>query len=459
MKAKIACNIQQRNPDVPECTMSITVPDESVTKNLLSVCHRICQHQAVTNLDILIVICEDLMEFLVSNIGKNIESLKIRCCELPTETLSHLMQQINGCSTLRVLDLSWTTVTGCFSGFLPEPHPGLPKIEVLNLWETELYKDDLQHLLSMTYKLPKLHKLDLSHKTLTGCLSSFLPDPHPGLPVLEELKLSRTALNKEDLKRLFSIIQLKKLPKLQVLDLSDNSLTGSLSRFLPDPHPGLPELEKLCLINTQLNKKDLQHLSHITQYNKLPLLRCLGLSGNTLTGCLSCVIPDNHQGLPQLEELNLWNTALNKDDLKHLSHITQSNKLPKVRVLDLSQITLMGCLSSLIPDNHYGLPKLEGLGLVNSALNQNDLTHLSHLIQTHKLPGLKDLNLWRNRLSEMETDVEHLIEACVNHHQRELVLGLWINGLSDAFEKKWEQRCAGTKIKLLFQTRLVSQTV
>ena len=334
LKAKVSCNIQHGDTDVPECTMSIIKPHVTVTKDLLSVCHRICQHQAVRNLYMHLVTCEDLPEPYVFTISKSTESLKLINCKLPTETLSHLMQQTNQYDALRVLDLSFTTLTGRLSSFLPDPHPGLLELETLNLRCTELNKEDLQHLKHIT--------------------------------------------------------QSNKLPKLKILDLSANTLTGCITSFLPDPHPGLLELRELDLQNTKLNKEDLQHLSHVTQYNKLPSLQCLDLSFHTLTGCLTSFVPDPHPGLPELEKLNLNRTALNKEDLQHLTH----------------------------------------------------------LIQTHKLPGLKVLDLIGNRLSEMETDVEHLIETCVNHHQRELKLRLWFNDLSDAFEEKWKQRCAGTKIEL-----------
>ena len=90
-----------------------------------------------------------------------------------------------------------------------------------------------------------LSELDLSRNTLTGCLSSFLPDHNPGLPELEDLNLEITELNKDDLTYLFSAIQRNKVPNLQFLNLSSNTLTGCLSSFLPDPHPGLPELKEL----------------------------------------------------------------------------------------------------------------------------------------------------------------------------------------------------------------------
>ena len=386
MKAKVSCNIQHGHSGIPECTMSILFPDKAVSKNLLSVCHRICQLQAVRNLYMSGVRCEDLPEPCVFTLSKNTESLTIYDCTLPTQTLSHLIQQINGCNALQKLNLSCTNLTGLLLRFIPDPHPGLPHLEMLELYHIALNKEDLKHLLSIAHKLPKLIQLNLSDYRLTGCLSSFLKDPHPGLLELEKLNLERTALNKEDVQHLLSIAY--KLPKLQELNLSRYTLKGCLSSFLPDPHPGLPQLEKL----------------------------------------------------------DLKDTALNKDGVQHLLSIAY--KLPKLLELDLSDHDLTGCLSSFLPDPHPGLPQLEKLDLKYSVLNKEDLQHLTHLIQTHKLPGLKWLDLELNRLSEMETDVEHLIEACVTNNQRELELYLSFNDLSEAFTNKWRKRCEGTNIKL-----------
>ena len=53
----------------------------------------------------------------------------------------------------------------------------------------------------------------------------------------------------------------------------------------------------------------------------------------------------------------------------------------------------------------------------------------------------------------METDVGHLIGACLTNHQRKLMLYLWGNGLSEEFENKWELRCKGTNIEPLFSLK------
>ena len=179
----------------------------------------------------------------------------------------------------------------------------------------------------------------------------------------------------------------------------------------------------------------------VTSYQSLQVL---DLSENTLTGCLFSFLPDPHPGLLQLEKLYFHRTELNKDDVHHLLSITY--KLPKLQELNLSGYTLTGCLSHFLPDPHPGLPQLEKLQLWSTELNTIDLTHLTHLIQTRKLPALKFLNLVCNSLYEMEMEVEHLIEACVNHHQRELRLRLWGNYLSDAFVEKLMQRFAETNI-------------
>ena len=426
MKANLSCNIQHGKSETPECSMSITDPHVSVTKNISSICYRIWQLQAVRDLYLYNVKCEDLPDPHVITISKNTESLRINNCKLPMETLSLMIQQIKGCLALRVLDLSENTLTGCLCSFLPDPHPGLLELNYLHLRATELNTVDVHRLLCIAQKLPNLQVLDLSYNTLTGYLPSFLPDPDPGLPQLKHIHLRSTSLNIEDLQQLSHITESNKLPKLRELDLSENTLTGCLPHFLPDPHPGLPELRWLHLKSTSLNKDDLQHLLSVAY--KLPKLQELDLSGYTLTGCLSSFLRYPHSGLLELKELNLGGTALNKDDLLHFSHITQSNKLPKLCVLDLSRTTLTGCLSRFLPDLHPGLPQLKKLKLSNTALNKNDLKHLKHLIQTQKLPGLKLRSLRGNSLSEMETDVEHPVDTCVTQYQTDL--DLWINELS-----------------------------
>ena len=102
-------------------------------------------------------------------------------------------------------------------------------------------------------------------RRFTGSLTNFLPDSAPDL---ETLHLTNNQLNKEVLQHISMITDNMKSPKLRVLDLSGKSLTGCLSSFLPDPPRGLPKLKELNLRHAPLNKDDLQHLSNITRKNK-----------------------------------------------------------------------------------------------------------------------------------------------------------------------------------------------
>ena len=100
---------------------------------------------------------------------------------LPTDACRRVFHQINRYSDLRSIEITDSPLTGCLSSFLSNPHPGLPKLYKLKLNRTSLNKEDVQHLLSIAYKLPTLQGLDLSSYTLTGCLSRFLTNPHPGI--------------------------------------------------------------------------------------------------------------------------------------------------------------------------------------------------------------------------------------------------------------------------------------
>ena len=371
---------REQEAETPECALIIYHPDKAVTQSLLSNCQVIMRNQPVNNLYMKDFKSADIPQTFVFNISKHIQSLTLRWCDFQSQTLNHLLEQINECSTLRIIDLGFTNLKDLSS-------------------------------LTISNKTPLTH-LDLGWAHMSQ-------------------ELSQNVCH-----------QLSDLTELRYLDLSGNDLSYIDTICLSNK----PNLSYLNCRNTQmsieLNKNLIGQLRYITQLSELDL------SYNTLTGCISCFVPDDHPGLPELKNLILMSTALNKGDLHHLLNIIFSNKLPNLEKMYVSYNTLTGCISCFVPDPHPGLPELESLSLNDTALNNDDLHHLTHLIQTHKLPGLEHLNLNDNRLCEMETDVEHLIEACVTHHQRRLWLRMWDNDLSDAFREKWEQRCAGTNIDL-----------
>ena len=169
MKTRVSYNIQRGVTNISESTMSIFFPHESVTKKLLSVCHRICQHQSIRSLHIEGVHCKDLSEPDVFTLSITTKSLIIRNCIFSMQTLSHLIQQLNNCSKLSILFLSFTSVRGLFPNFLPDPHLGLPELEKLNLTCAALDKDDLNHVTHLVriQKLPGLQELCLDDNSLS----------------------------------------------------------------------------------------------------------------------------------------------------------------------------------------------------------------------------------------------------------------------------------------------------
>ena len=86
----------------------------------------------------------------------------------------------------------------------------------------------------------------------------------------------------------------------------------------------------------------------------------------------------------------------------------------------------------------------------NTALNKDDILHLTHLNQTNKLPGLGSLMLPDSNASQMEDEFSNLLEACVIHHEKDLWLSLTGKNLSQEFMDKWERCCEGTSTRVNF---------
>ena len=79
---------------------------------------------------------ESLKQFFVSredSCYKICEDVFLECFlsdkHLPTHVCTHVLRQINRFSNLRCIKLADSPLTGCLSSFLPDPHPGLPKLE------------------------------------------------------------------------------------------------------------------------------------------------------------------------------------------------------------------------------------------------------------------------------------------------------------------------------------------
>ncbi len=296
-------------------------------------------------------------------------------------------------------------------------HPPFSGLKKINLSNTNLNQTDVKSLGEAVKagKLPKLKELRLCQNTLTGCLKDLLGGSHhPGFLSLEKLNLHETHLNQEDVKSLGEAVGARKLLNLNELDLSCNTLTGCLKDLFGElDHPGFISLEYLILCRTHLKQKDVESLSQAVRAGKLPNLKHLSLEDITLSGYLKDLFGGpNHPGFSRLEHLCLVQTHLTQDDVEILSEAARVGKLPQLKTLRLWNNTLTGCLKDLFRrPNHPGFPNLEELDLWETHPNQEDVENISVAVRAGKLPQLKELNLCSNNLKLLENEVETLFAA------------------------------------------------
>ena len=99
-----------------------------------------------------------------------------------------------------------------------------PSLQELDLSHCSLPVKVCKPLLLVLGRCRNLTELWLPGNTLTGCLHKFLADRDSTLPSLQELFLSYTKLNAQDLWHLDQLIQAEKMPQLRELDLGANGL-------------------------------------------------------------------------------------------------------------------------------------------------------------------------------------------------------------------------------------------
>ena len=240
--------------------------------------------------------------------------------------------------------------------------------------------------------------------------------------------------------------QMSDCTTLHTIHLLNTSLAGVTSLNLSNMAASLTHLS---LWDTEMSPElcesvctQLPHLVHLEYID----LSCnpLGVHGHHITESIRSRGPD-----PPLQQLWLWYCEMPVDVCTPLLSALSTCK--QLAHLWLSANSLTGCLSSFLPGLHPGLHSLEALAVGCAELNRDDVQHITQLIQTNKLPRLRELHLDSNNLCEMEDVWGGLMEACVTHyHQGRLELWLGDNNLSKEFVSRWESRCAGTNIDLRF---------
>ena len=185
----------------------------------------------------------------ISSWGDNpsLQTLYLNDCSIPEQVWPEVLQSLSSCKQLTLLHLSGNTI-GKAGHYLTQSisswgdHPLLRELYLGRCSIPEQVWAELLQSISSCYVLSALH---LPGNTLTGCLSSFLSDPNPGLTCLKHLYLKQTALSKSDIQHLTHLIQTKKLSRLKHLNLEEESWTDAEDELL--------QLKKTCGKKIYLN--------------------------------------------------------------------------------------------------------------------------------------------------------------------------------------------------------------
>ena len=277
---------------------------------------------------------------------------------------------------LKVLSLANTGICGAVDG-LATLLSLVRKLEELNLSSNNLMANDFRVLKSPLSKLTQLKSLNLSNNPegisalLQGILSS--------LKYLEELRLSNTHLNCDDLSKICD--SLASLSSLKYLDLSMNAIGSDGLRALANILKEFPLLEGLDISRSCIKEDDISVLCK----GLFPLkkVKYLNLSGNRID---LEVLDDDLILPPTLEEL------IFSDIITHGEKFFAKMKhLKNLRKLHLNNLRLRACdVEGLAAMLSYFL-LLEDLSLADIAIS--DLKYETILSAIRSLGNIKKIDL------------------------------------------------------------------
>ena len=220
-------------------------------------------------------------------------------------------------------------------------------------------------------RLPKLKVLDLSNNDFFG------DDTSSGDSILryisqdtelEALHMSGTSLGRREVDLVSK--QLSNLEWLKTLDLSRNPLGDGINT-LASKLCSIENLEELFLVNTEMSEQNAEKLAE--NFACVPKLHCLDVSENSIGSAVN-VIAAKLQELQKLTCLILRKTSTSSDSVGVL--LREVSKLPSLRSLDLSENGLNGYLEECIANTS----ELGALCLLNSSSRRAPM-HKSCLLQ------------------------------------------------------------------------------
>ena len=250
---------------------------------------------------------------------------------------------------LKVLSLANTNISEAVHG-LAALLSLVGELEDLNLSSNNLMLADCQQLRSSLSNLSHLKKVNLSNNP--DGISVLLKTTLPSLKNLEELRLSNTHLNCDDLNKICN--SLASLKGLKYLELSMNSIGSEGIRELANILQEFPLLERLDLSRSCLQGNDINVLCQ----GLVPLkkIKYLDLSGNIIDS----QILDDAWLLPSTLEELIFSDVIHGEKL-----FAKIKTLQNLKKLHLTNIKLRACDVEILATTLSSFPKMEELSLAD----------------------------------------------------------------------------------------------
>ncbi|XP_010250306.1 PREDICTED: receptor-like protein 12 isoform X1 [Nelumbo nucifera] len=260
-------------------------------------------------------------------------------------------EELSGLENLQILDLSWNGLSSTLG----------------------LQDQGFKHL----DRLKNLEVLDFSH-------NSFGRSIIPNLGALKSQSLKSLDLSGNNIEGTFTGQEFANLYNLQMLYLSENGFNGT-----PQIIPGIKRLRKLEVLDISNNKFSTTILQYIGLL--LPNIKTLYLGGNDLSGPIT---DQDLSTLSELELLDLSDTTLSYDFLQNIGEMVSLKFLRMGNIKGLNGTQL----------SFKGLCKLNKLEELNFNSNNGFMSHLDSCLG----------NLTRLRLLDLSyNQFEGNIDPCI----------------------------------------------
>ena len=211
-----------------------------------------------------------------------LHELSLRNCSIPEQVWPELLQSLSSCKQLSHLDLSGNII-GEAGRYLTQSMGADAPLEHLNLGYSLIPEHVWSGLLQSLSSCKQLSYLDLSGNTIGEAghyLAQSIRSWGADTPLVH-LDLTFCSIPQQVWPELLQSLSTCK--QIRNLWFAENTVTGCLSSFLSEPHPGLNLFEQFDIEQTSMNNLDLQHLTHLIKCNKLPRLKGLWLKEDSWT--------------------------------------------------------------------------------------------------------------------------------------------------------------------------------